>query len=311
MLRPMRIVRVGAAALELNERDVPENLARARAALQAATRRGVQVLALPEMWPTSFVPSADERLVRASEEAVLELSGDAKQLGIVVVGSGFAALPGRAPVNRAHVLGMDDAWEEPNRPPGYDKVHLFTPTAEHLAFSAGEVLPGALAVEVRRSAAGEATADLFTGRVRLAPIICYDLRFGELVRHPVRGGAELLVVVAQWPDVRTDAWRALVIGRAAESQAFVLAANRRGAASLGRRRARMEFSGHTLVAGPGGELLASGTISEELLVCDVDLEDVRRIRRLVPVLRDERPEIYARHRAVTRSRGRIDDDESE
>ncbi len=296
----MRLLRVSAVALAPIEGEIERNLDAARRAVERAAGRGAAVVALPEMWPTSFCAKVDDSLVAASEGAVRELAATAADLGVVVVGSGYAARPGRRPANRAHVLCPTAPRGGAVEAPGYDKVHLFTPTAEHLSFSAGDTLPGAHAV----TWPGEAAP-----RVRLAPIICYDLRFGEVVQHPVRGGAELLIVVAQWPDVRAAAWRALIMGRAAEAQAFVLGANRSGTATFGRRRAKLHFSGHTLLANPGGELLGEGTDDDGMLVRDIDLTEVRRMRRAVPVQRDARPELYAAHLRRPRRRERGDESE--
>jgi omega-amidase len=287
----MGLLRIAAAALDPRVGAVEQNLASAHAALAAAAARGVALLALPEMWPTSFTAEVDEGLVRAGDAAVADLAAKANALGVTVVGSAYAARAAGPPANRAHVLGPVDRASPPppaSAPaghdraqlcaPGYDKVHLFSPTAEHLLFSAGDSPPPVVAV----------------GPVRLAPIVCYDLRFPDLVRAPIRAGAELLVVVAQWPDARAAAWRALVAGRAAEGECFVLAANRRGTDEIGRRRLVLTFGGHTLVAGPDGAVLAAGPTEDGLLVHDIDLEEVRAMRRAVPVLRDERPELYAR-----------------
>jgi len=296
----MRSLTVCAAALAPLEREVEANLAAAAEAVERAARRGAQVVALPEMWPTSFCARVDRALVEASEEAVRALARLAVELGVAVVGSGYAEHPSDRPFNRAHILGPTAAATPGQAPPGYDKVHLFTPTAEHLAFSPGDSLPGAYAL----TWPGDASP-----RVRLAPVICYDLRFGELVRHPVRGGAELLVVVAQWPDVRAAAWRALVAGRGAECQTFVLAANRAGTATFGRRRSRLHFSGHNLVVGPGGEVIGEGMDSDGLLVRDIDLGEVKRMQRAVPVRRDERADVYAAHRPRRRRGAGLDESE--
>lgn len=276
MPRPLRLA---AAALDPRAGAVDTNLESALGALRAAAEAGARVVALPEMWPTSFTAEVDAGLVRAGEAAVEALASAAAELGVVAVGSAYGARDGGAPTNRAHVVGAASVPRKGLWLGAYDKVHLFSPTAEHLVFSAGEGAPPVVDV----------------GEVRLAPVICYDLRFPDLVRAPIRAGAELVVVVAQWPDTRATAWRALVAGRAAEGQCFVLAANRAGAEEVGRRRMRLEFSGLTLVAAPDGEVRAAGGPgAPQLLVCDIDLEEVRAMRRAVPVARDERPEVYAR-----------------
>lgn len=300
---------MAAVALDPAVGAVEVNLEAALRGLTRAADAGARVLALPEMWPTSFAPAADPGLVRAGEEAVDTLAAAAVARGVIVVGSAYAASSdGGWPTNRAHVLGVpvasgsalgsrptaeDTSRESPRGAhPGYDKVHLFSPTGEPAAFRAGTTPPPVIATDV----------------VRIAPIVCYDLRFPDLVRVPVRAGAELLVVVAQWPDVRAEAWRALVAGRAAEGQCFVLAANRRGAEVAGSGRLVLEFSGHLVLAAPDGAVrVATSSASpgdldagRDLLLADIDLREVHQMRRAVPVLRDERRELYVRFAATQR-----------
>ena len=37
-------------------------------------------------------------------------------------------------------------------------------------------------------------------------IICYDLRFPELLRYPAKSGAKIAFYVAQWPSARLNHW---------------------------------------------------------------------------------------------------------
>ncbi len=41
-------------------------------------------------------------------------------------------------------------------------------------------------------------------------IICYDLRFPEILRYPARKGAKIAFYVAQWPSSRLDHWLSLL-----------------------------------------------------------------------------------------------------
>lgn len=68
-----------------------------------------------------------------------------------------------------------------------------------------------------------------TGVAKVCPLICYDLRFPELWRIASRAGAEIFTIGAAWPTVRHEHWRALLVARALENQAYVVAANRCGA----------------------------------------------------------------------------------
>jgi predicted amidohydrolase len=267
-------VKVGALQVDLGTAAVGENLARIEAGLREAAGLGLALVALPEMWPTSFPPSGgpERELLARSEEALARVAELSRELGLVVVGSAWGGRERGPPANRLHVL------DRGRRLPGYDKIHLFTPTAEREAFSAGEEPP-----PVVESSLG-----------RLGGIVCYGLRFPEVARALFRGGAELVLVCAQWPRPRAGHWRALCVGRAVEAQAFVVAANRVGTAEIGRRRMRLEFAGGSLVVAPSGEVLAEGGPGPGTVLAEVDLALVREARREVPVARDERPDLYAR-----------------
>lgn len=275
-------MRVAALQFDVRTGDVEHNLACVERGLAAARDGGVELVCLPEMWPTSFLPAErlDAATAEASERAIARAAELSRDLGLVVCGSAYGLPggdPGRPggdpaglPTNRLHVL------ERGERRRGYDKVHLFSPTAEGDAFAAGDAPP--------------AVADTALGR--LAGVICYDLRFPEPARAAFLGGAELLVVPAQWPSTRAAHWRALVVGRAVEGQCFVVAANRTGTAEIGRRRLVLEFPGNSLVVDPHGVVLAEGRGADGLVAADVDLAVARELRRRVPVLRDRRPDVY-------------------
>ena len=65
--------------------------------------------------------------------------------------------------------------------------------------------------------------------MHISPFICYDLRFPELFREAIRDGAELFVVIACWPAVRSEHWFRLLQARAIENLALVVGVNRCGA----------------------------------------------------------------------------------
>jgi len=97
----------------------------------------------------------------------------------------------------------------------YDKVHLFKPTGDNTYFSPGRSF-------------GTFTVMLRGRRVRVGIVICYDLRFPELIRALAKEGMEILIVPARWPKVRDEAWQTLLKARATENQIFVLGCNALG-----------------------------------------------------------------------------------
>lgn len=265
-----------AAALQFDVRrgDPDANLAAVTAGLAAAARAGVELVCLPEMWATSF-PGPDTDLDAALVETrrAWEVVGEqAREAGLMVCGSGFGRVaPGARPTNRLRLIDGERVLLE------YDKLHLFSPTAEPLSFSAGDRPPPT--VEARGA--------------QLSGLVCYDLRFPELCRVPFRAGCEVLCVVAQWPVARATHWRALVIGLAVSNQCFVVAANRTGRDVIGQRELVLEFPGNSLIVDPHGRVLAEGVGESGLVAAELDLGVGREYRRRVPVRRDSRDALYA------------------
>lgn len=264
-------MRVAAFQFDVRRGEVARNLATVEAGLRRAAERGIELVVLPEMWPTSFVAEGEASDWLRATEAALERVGElSRALGLIVAGSAFGAgEPGEPPRNRLTVFARGE------RVLAYDKLHLFSPTAEALSFSAGAALARTVPV------AG----------VRLAGIVCYDLRFALALRAPFVEEAEILVVPAQWPASRAAHWRALLCGRAAELQACVVGANRTGVDLVGRKRMELAFCGNSLLAGPDGSVLAEGRGEEGLVEAELDLAALRALRRAVPVRRDERHDL--------------------
>jgi omega-amidase len=95
----------------------------------------------------------------------------------------------------------------------YDKIHLFRPSGDGKFFQRGRLSPRPF-----HHTTG-------SGRIRIGVVICYDLRFPELVRALAGRGLDLLLVPARWPSARDDAWQSLLKARAIENQVFVVGCN--------------------------------------------------------------------------------------
>ncbi|MDH7489157.1 MAG: carbon-nitrogen family hydrolase [Anaerolineae bacterium] len=122
------------------------------------------------------------------------------------------------------------------------------------------------------------------GRIGLA--ICYDLRFPSLFQRMAALGVEVLLVAAQWPQVRAEHWRILTAATALQSLAFLVGANGVGLCCGD------PLAGRSVVASPWGERVAEAGTAEEILCADVDLADVAEARRKLPVAQGQRPELY-------------------
>jgi omega-amidase len=260
-------MRIAAFQFDVQRGDVPANLAQAESALHAAQKAGVELVLLPEMWSTSFMAEEElEPWLLASEEAVKRVRELSAELGVAVAGSSFGRKPGGRPFNSLQLFDGGERILE------YRKVHLFSPTAEHIAFSAGSEPPAVVEWRGWKLAAG----------------ICYDLRFPGLWHRVFAEQAELILVSAQWPRKRELHWELLLRGRAVEHQAFFLGANRTGVDRVGRRQMELQFPGNSMLVSPHGKLLATGTGSAGLVIGEIDGNEMRALRRALPVRKDER-----------------------
>jgi len=152
----------------------------------------------------------------------------------------------------------------------YRKIHLFDvdiPGGAQFKES-GTVAPGAEVVVV----------DTPVGKVGLS--ICYDVRFPELYRRLVDGGAQLVVVPAAFTlHTGKDHWAPLLTARAIENQVYVAAPGQ-----VGRSHDTRQCWGKSLIVDPWGAVLACAPDRPSVIVAEVDLGWQDKIRRELPCL---------------------------
>jgi beta-ureidopropionase len=126
------------------------------------------------------------------------------------------------------------------------------------------------------------------GGARVAPCICYDRHYPEVMRILTLNGAEVIVV--QTATTREEAGQVLEAEMQAAALAngvFVALVNRAG------EDGELHFAGRSFVAAPDGSIIAqSKSDSDDLLIVDLELDEIERARQVWPFLRDRRPEIY-------------------
>ena len=250
--------------------DVAANLAQAEAGIEEAAKVGARLCVLPEMWSTSFLPNYDDALLAASAAAEVRLLELSKRHSMTVIGSSPEAAPGVVfNCARVHDCGSTIG--------AYRKLHLFSANAEH-----------------RHHRGGDEPLVIDTSAGRIGVMIGYDLRFPDLARYYFRKGAEILVVPAQWPEVRSQHWRTLLRARAIENICFVLGSNRTGHDASLKSEEVLSFLGDGRIIDPTGEVLAAGSGEAGAVTAELDMRTARTMRRILPVHRDERPSVYRR-----------------
>lgn len=132
-----------------------------------------------------------------------------------------------------------------------------------------------------RSGSTPTVASTPLGRLGLS--ICYDFWFPEFIRHQVVNlGCELHVnVTANVKDFALGSTHFPIV-RAAENSVYVVSTNR-----VGRDEpSQYEFVGYSSIVSPDGRVLASAEGEEAVIVAEVDMDEVKRVRSRVPVLKD-------------------------
>ena len=259
-------MKIACAQMDMRLGDSAYNFAHAEELVRAAAAKGADVVMLPETWNLGFFPK--EGLAEQADpngENVRHVFGAlAKELGVnIVAGSAVTNRDGKV-YNTAYVFDRSGACIA-----SYDKTHLFTPMGEQDYFTPGDHL-----------------CTFTLDGVKCGLIICYDLRFPELVRSLALQDIELLFVPAEWPAVRREHWQTLNRARAIENQIFLACCNGCGTAG------ETVYGGFSAIYDPWGTVLAEAGAAEEIITADCDFAVKEQIRKSIHVFRDRRPEIY-------------------
>ena len=250
--------------LDIAWEDKSTNFERVRALLKNVAIEPGALIVLPEMFATGFSMHVAATAEAAQGETYQFLAQLARDTASFLLAGVVTRNPDGRGRNEALVLGPQG--DEVAR---YCKLHPFSFAGEDQHF-----------------AAGDAALSFASGPFRVAPFVCYDLRFPEIFRHQTRLGAQVLVVIANWPAPRDAHWQALLRARAIENQAYVVGVNRVG------RDPKLAYAGHSLIIDPRGETLTAGSDREELVVASLQLEPLLEYRRQFPAIDDMRAEYF-------------------
>lgn len=244
---------------------VDENFQRAEQLIREASSKGAELVVLPEMWNTGYaLEKLGELADKDGARSKAFLESLSSELGIHIVGGSVATEKDGKFYNTMYVYNNEGKLVSE-----YSKVHLFRLMNEDKYLESGN--------DMNRFALGD---------VEAGGVICYDIRFPEWLRAHALAGANVLFVSAQWPTPRIDHWKTLLQARAIENQCFVIAVNRIS-------RKIENFNGQSMIIEPWGEVLWTGSETEELAVIDVDFSKVEEVRSRIPVYDDRRPNLYA------------------
>jgi predicted amidohydrolase len=250
-------MRIAAVQHDIVWEDRDANFDRLAPQVARAVGAGAELVLLTETFSTGFsmTPGIGEPEGGPSSQF---LAAQAAEHGVWVAGTcPEIDTDGELPYNSFVLAGPDGTAHR------YRKLHPFA--SERDRFRSGE---GPVTVQV--------------GDLRVTPFICYDLRFAD-VFWQTGPGTDVFLVPANWPGARRHHWTTLLQARAIENQAYVVGGNRVGTAGDG-----TEHTGDSRIISPMGELLATASGVETIVLADVDPAEVAATRDRFQFLKDRR-----------------------
>ncbi len=208
---------------------------------------------LPEMFYTGFDYRKILKTCDYSPKILEKLSKISKDKNLVLCGSLAQRVEDRI-FNSAFLI-------EKGKLLGFKrKIKLFKPFQEDRFFSSGEENP---------------VFETSFGKVGI--LICFELRFSELVADLKAKGVDIVLVPAQWGFERKEHLKILSQARALELQSFLLVADTWGEFK------NTKFAGCSGIYSPSGRILAFSEEGDTLLEVEVNFEELKKVRNELPL----------------------------
>ena len=233
----------------------------------AALAGKADVAVLPEMFATGFCTDHPELAETMDGDIIRRLQAAADQSGVAVVGSFicWSQEPGTRSQDNVRLVNRG-FMIKPNAPIEIqDKRHLYAHGGEDLFFQPAE------------------KRHIFEYKgVKILLLVCYDLRFPVWARNQSGSDYDIILVVANWPDIRIQYWDALIAARATENQCYIAAVNCVGDDGMG-----MHYNGHSVAYDTRLQPIVSFADDEEgTKIAEFDIDKLHHFREVLPLWKD-------------------------
>jgi omega-amidase len=215
----------------------------------------VDLIVLPEMFTSGFTMNPERVAETMEGETIVWLQSLAKARNCAITGSLVIAENGSFYNRLVFVFPSGEIQF-------YDKRHLFTLAGEDKVYTSGDQ---------------KIVVDYLGWKI--CPLICYDLRFPAFSRNSE--DYDLLIYVASWPKIRTNAWDALLRARAIENMSYTIGVNRIGSDANG-----YEYIGHSQAVDFLGNYVLEPKEYEGFFIVKLDQEKMLETRQKLGFLND-------------------------
>lgn len=251
------------------------NISRAEGMIKKAVDKGAEIVVLPEMFNCPY----DNSFFRSYGEeeggyTYSRLSKIAKEEGIIIIGGSIPEIDNTDRVyNTCYIF--DSAGNKIGK---HRKMHLFDI----------DVHGGQYFKESDTLTPGKSVTVFDTPYGKMGVAICFDFRFPELSRLMVYEGAKIIFIPGAFNMTTGPAhWEILFRTRALDNQVYTV-----GVAPARNHKASYGSYGNSMIADPWGKVVGRLDYEEDILVQDIDLDRVEKIRKELPLLSSIRHDIY-------------------
>ena len=257
-----------------------ENIRKAIQMIKESKKQGADLAVLPEMFNC---PYENEKFIEYAEElngsqTLEKIANIAKEENIHVLagsipeleedGEGIQSIYNTAVLfdNKGKLLGK------------HRKMHLFDIDVKgKIYFKESDTL-----------SAGNDFTVIETELTTIGIGICYDVRFVELSRIMALNGAQILIFPGAFNLTTGPAhWEILFRSRALDNQVYAI-----GVAPALDKDASYNSFGHSIAVNPWGEIIDELDYEEGLKIVEIDLDEIKRIREEIPILKNRRTDLY-------------------
>ncbi|WP_406536493.1 carbon-nitrogen hydrolase family protein [Methanobrevibacter sp.] len=270
------MTKIKLALCQMNVIDNKEaNIENAGLMINEAISKNADFIVLPEMFNCPY--SNDKFIEYAEEEqnslTLNKIASLAKNNNVYILAGSIPEKEEDKLYNTSYLFDRSGKMLAKHR-----KMHLFDIDVKgKITFKESDVL----------TAGDDFTiADTEFGKIGIG--ICYDVRFPELARIMVEKGALILFYPGAFNMTTGPAhWELLFRSRALDNQVYCV-----GVAPALNKDASYHSFGHSIIANPWGEVLAEANEEESLIICEIDLDEIKKVREELPLLKNKREDLY-------------------
>ena len=251
--------------------DKQVNLKKIISYIQKASLKNAKLCAFPEfmMFYTKSSQTSKE-LASLSETIkgnfISSISKAAKENHIQIVGSFYEKTK-----KNNRVYDTSFIVNKNGRITGkYRKIHLY----DALGFKESD----------KMTSGSKIAKPVKTSLGKIGMMICYDLRFPEMSRSLAAAGSQVLIAPSAWVKgyMKEEHWITINKARAIENGCYVIAPDQVGNI----------YCGRSLVVDPFGKILLDMKKKQGIGFVDIDLNKVKQTRKVLPLLKNRRTDIY-------------------